>query len=181
MPAKPSRSEIESAVAGQSRPAKRKKKRDSEKLELRLDSLTARRQQVIGGDLTGVSKRTRNNRRFGDYREINYVNWIAGAIVVLIVSVFFWPESSQDSIKEVVAVAQTVDNAPYYAEARVDEQQVTPPDQSFTRETDLDRAADFREQDAQEKQLRALTKKAEAHITKGEYSLPRGNNAVFHI
>ncbi|MEM7358743.1 MAG: hypothetical protein AAF431_06590 [Pseudomonadota bacterium] len=176
MSAKPSRSELETALAGRSRPAKRRKSASTSKAELQLDSMTARRQKVIGGNLTGVSKRPKRGR-LGDAGGINYVNWVAGAIVLMILGVFFWPHESNDVTKEVSGKIEIVRSAPYYTESRVDEQAV-PDEQSFMRPTDLERAADFREQEAREKAIQALFADADAHLANGEYLSPQGDNAI---
>lgn len=176
MSAKPSRSELESALAGRSRAQRKRQGSQVNKMELQLDSMTARRQKVIGGDLTGVSKRPKRGR-FGDTGGINYINWVAGAIVLMILGVFFWPHESSDVTKEVEGKIEIVRSAPYYTESRVDEQEV-PDEQSFMRPSDLERAEDFREQDAREKAIRALFADADAHLANGEYLSPAGNNAI---
>ncbi|NND00849.1 MAG: hypothetical protein HKN85_11770 [Gammaproteobacteria bacterium] len=178
MSAKPSRSEIETAVAGRTKPVKRRK-RPPERVEFQLDSPAPRRQQVIGGDLTGVSKYQKFRRgRLGSSLAVNYVNWIAGVIVLMIVVAFFWPHPKRESTKEVAGTPEKVESAPFYSESRVDEEQNATIDQSFIRETDLDRAGEFREQEARDNQIRELLSEAENHLAKGEYSLPKGGNAV---
>ena len=112
MSVKPSRTELETALAGQTKASAHKKPRTSNPIEMQLDSMTARRQKVIGGDLTGVSKRQKSGQG-GGIRNINYVNWIAIAIVLLILAVFFWPQSNSDSTKEIVGDAKIVETAAY--------------------------------------------------------------------
>jgi len=178
MSAKPTRSELESALAGRAKPDKRSKARATKSVELQLDSMTARRQKVIGGDLTGVSKRQKN-QRFGRGGEINYINWIAGGIVLLIIAVFFWPQSSSDLTKEVAEINNKVDAASFYTESRVDEVESAPAsDQSFIRTTDIERAAEFREQEELDKQVASLFSKADAHVAKGQYTQPADDNAL---
>jgi len=112
-------------------------------------------------------------------REINISNWVASIIVVLILVAFFWPQPNTESIREIAERANTVPAESFYIESRIDEpEQTISKDQSFGRLDDIDRAAEYREQDALEKQLRALTDDAQQHINKGEYTLPKDDNAV---
>ena len=177
MSAKPSRSEIETALSGSSQKRSPTNRR-IESIEQQLDSMTSRRQQVIGGDLTGVSKRQNSKGRFAKLADINYVNWIASAIVLMIIAVFFWPETNNEVVQEVADKGVISNNGTYYDEARVDRPADEEVEQSFTRPSDIDRASEFRAFDEQEQTIRQLLAKAEAHITKGEYTRPKSGNAV---
>ena len=64
MSAKPSRTELETALAGHAKASAHKKPQTSNPIELQLDSMTARRQKVIGGDLTGAKPSAK--RRLGE-------------------------------------------------------------------------------------------------------------------
>jgi len=176
MSVKPSRSEIETALSGNNRRTSSGKRR-IDSIERQLDSMPARRQQVIGGDLTGVSKRQHLRGRFGWLADINYVNWTASAIVLMIVAVFFWPEVKDNVIQEVGDKGIKTQTGTYYDEARVD-RPASEEKQSFTRPSDVDRASEFRVLDEQEQSIRQLLSKAEAHIAKGEYTTPTIGNAV---
>ena len=177
MSVKPSRTELETALAGRTKASVHRKPQPSNPIELQLDSMTARRQKVIGGDLTGVSKRQKS-RYGGGIRDINYVNWIAIGIVMLILAVFFWPQSNSESTKEIAGDAKIVESAAYYSESRVDVEPTVSGDHSFIRQTDVDRASQFRQQDAQDQVIRALLAQADAQVAKGYYSQPDADNAI---
>ncbi|MFT5137021.1 MAG: hypothetical protein ACI9XU_002135 [Arenicella sp.] len=178
MSLKPSRTELETAVAGRTKPSEHKRPRTPNPIEVQLDSMTARRQKVIGGDLTGVSKRQKTDEG-GGIRNINFVNWIAIVIVLLILAVFFWPQSNSESTKEITGDAKIVESAAYYSDSRVDVESEASIDQSFIRQSDLDRASQFRLQDAQDQAIRALLIQADEQIAKGHYSQPDDDNAIY--
>ena len=178
MSVKPSRTELETALAGHPKASVHKKPRTSNPIELQLDSMTARRQKVIGGDLTGVSKRQKLGYG-GGIPDINYVNWIAIAIVLLILAVFFWPQRNSESIKEIAGDAKIVESAAYYSESRVDVEPVASNDQSFIRQTDIVRASQFRQQDAQDQAIRALLTQADAQVAEEHYTKPNNDNAIY--
>jgi hypothetical protein len=178
MSVKPSRTELETAVAGRTKASGHKRPRTPNPIELQLDSMTARRQKVIGGDLTGVSKRQKTGQG-GGIRNINFVNWIAIVIVLLILAVFFWPQSNSESTKEITGDAKIVKSAAYYSDSRVDLESEASIDQSFIRQTDLDRASQFRQKDAQDQAIRALLTQADAQVAKGRYSQPNDDNAIY--
>ena len=176
MSEKHSRSEIENALTGN--PKRNPSNRKSDNVERQIDSLTARRQQVIGGDLTGVSRRRQSNTLWNWFTGINLVNWVASVIVLMIVAVFFWPQPSNNTIKEVSEKQALSESNTYYDEARVDEPEIAPIEQSFTRPSDIDRASDFRALDQREREINSLLAKAEQHIAKGEYTQPNSENAL---
>jgi hypothetical protein len=178
MSVKPSRTELETAVAGRTKASGHKRPRTPDPIELQLDSMTARRQKVIGGDLTGVSKRQKADQG-GGIRNINFVNWIAIVIVLLILAVFFWPQSNSESTKEITGDTKIVESAAYYSDSRVDVESEASIDQSFIRQTDIDRASQFRQQDAQDQAIRALLTQADAQVAKGHYSQPDDDNAIY--
>ena len=176
MTAKPSKSEIENALTGQQRRSPLGGRR-SNNVERQLDSMTARRQQVIGGDLTGVSRKQSAGLRQW-LSEINIINWVASAIVLLIVAVFFWPSGSEDKIREISSTVKSDPTGTFYDEARIDQPTSQIGEQSFIRETDIPRASDFRAIDENEREIKRLLSKAESHIAKGEYTQPSEQNAV---
>lgn len=132
---------------------------------------------MIGGDLTGVSKRKKYGV-FSRYGEISIFNWIAVAIVVMILAAFFWPQADEP-IREVVEKNATVNSSSIYTESRIDEiPEDAIPAQTFSRQNDADRALAFREAEATESKTQELLNSAEAFIAKGAYTQPVGSNAV---
>jgi tetratricopeptide (TPR) repeat protein len=176
VPSKPSRSEIESALSGRTAVVPPKHTGRAQTPDFNFEA-SPRRQQVIGGDLTGVTKRKKTGI-FSRYAEISIANWVAGLLVILIIAAFFWPRDS-DSIKEVSDRANKIQSPSIYTESRLDDEAAPEfKTQNFSRDTDLDRAGDFREADAQELQIRKLIVAAEAFIAKGAYTQPDKANAV---
>lgn len=174
---KPSRSEIERAVRGNQRQPSSVNERSTE-LERALDGSASRRQQVIGGDLTGISRRRTRPSLFSRILEINYINVIAVLIVLSILGVFFWPSSNPNAVRE-VSQQQTPTVSGYQGLERVDApEENAPTETAFSQDSDLQRANEFRLQDKQTKQIEALLAQAQNHIAAGEYSRPPGNNAV---
>jgi hypothetical protein len=175
-PSKPSRSEIESALSGRTAIVPPKHARRTHSADVNFEA-SPRRQQVIGGDLTGVTKRKKPGI-FSRYAEISIANWVAVLLVILIVAAFFWPRES-DSIKEVQDRANRIESPSIYTESRLDDEAAPEiKTQNFSRVTDLDRAGDFREADAEELQIRKLITAAKAFIAKGAYTQPEKANAV---
>jgi len=175
-----SRSEIESALAGRT---SRSKKKARPVADTTFDLNTPpRRQQVIGGDLSGVGKRPKFGL-FSRYSEISIVNWVAGAIVMLIVAAFFWPQEN-NSTQEVVGPGVTL--APQLGETDLSEEEQNDflesesadSSLSFSRDDDIDRASDYRQQDQQDLTIRALLDRAESQAKNGNYTQPSGANAT---
>jgi len=171
MSAKPSRSEIESALSNSSKHSQTNKQTASTSFE---STPASRRQQLIlGGNLSGITKPKRFN--------INYINWVLSAIVLLILVAFFIPTQSNDSVTEVPNDPEkTVDIKPFYNQSRIDEQQIntsTKQPESFARNNDIDRADIYRDQEEQEAQITKLLGQAEDYIKQGAYTLPSNNNA----
>ena len=174
MSAKPSRSEIENALSGQPRAARRPQVRSA---DAKTDA-GHRRQQVIGGDLSGVASRARKDR-LARIRDINIINWISVAIVLLILGAFFWPHTESGSIREVPGQVQATESESFYTESRIDEPQQAPViEQSFSRPNDMDRASEFRTREAIDREVASLLTRAEQHVTRGEYTEPVENNAA---
>ncbi len=179
----PSRSEIETALSGKQKLYKRKVslQDDSDKFsdDFELETRNPRRQQVIGGDLTGVSGRGNKNSFLTKLSDIHLTNWIAALVVLCILLAFFWPHSSSQSIREITEQNLETKTETFYTESRIDEpEQTADTDLSFSRETDLDRANDFREQDQAQQEIEELLIKAKQHIAKNEYTNPKDNNAL---
>ncbi|RBP48601.1 tetratricopeptide repeat protein [Arenicella xantha] len=176
MPSKPSRSEIESALSGQNERRKRATKKSASP-ELELDS-TPRRRQVIGGDLTGVAGRPKPSI-LSRCADLGLPYWIGVALVALILLAFFWPKSG-DSTREVIQAQALTQEALISNIEPIpgSEQPVVAENPVFTRDSDADRAEAFREQESEDRQIRSLIKKAEAHIAKGEYTEPKQGNAA---
>ena len=179
MPSKPSRSEIESAVAATRKPSARRKKVGlSSGSSLNSQARQPRRQKVIGGDLSGVSKNSSNSGILFRIRKINSVNWIAIAIVLAIFAVFFSPQPDKQKTIEIVSQAEEAVESVYSAESRVDHTPVVQEQRSFLRTTDIERANIFRDQEILDKKIAVLLANAKVHMANSEYSVPKGNNAV---
>lgn len=173
---KPSRAQIENALAGSNKRANSEQKRRNPEPDFSFDA-SPRRQQVIGGDLSGISKRKRTGL-LGKYGEISIANWVAGFLVLLILVAFFWPKSSEP-IREVNSGSKVVPDQSIYQEARLDDvAQPEVQEQPFGREDDLQRAKQFRQADELDGQIRTLLAAAERYVEKGAYTEPKSNNAT---
>jgi len=180
MSIRPSKSELESALSGKKQFHSDLNSGNKNKSHApMMQNNNPRRQQVIGGDLTGVSSRHKKNWRT-KLSQINIVNWVAGFIVLLILAAFFWPTTTDESIKEVVEKSQAIKTESFYTESRIDEAPVNEIDKEtpFSRETDLQRASIYREQDQQQKKIQSLLSKASEYSNKGQYTVPKNQNAI---
>jgi len=175
MSSTPSRSEIETALSGRTKRHKAKTKRPPQpSFDLEVPP---RRQQVIGGDLTGVNSRPKRGI-FSRYSDISLSFWFAGAVVLLILLAFFWPQSG-DSTREVTeALAKTQSEMISSVEPVEESANQTSEVGSFTRDSDLVRANDFRERDEKNIAIGELLKKAETLVAKGQYTQPASNSAA---
>ena len=164
-----SRSEIESALQG----AKIKKKPSKRKVEETpfLD-IPPRRQQVLGGDLSGISSRPKSIGH--KLIDVSVVNWIVGLTVLAIVGAFFWPQG-HNSVTEIAnqQIAE-IEGDTQLEEVGVNDQGGS----NFSRDTDLNRANDYRLQDAQELQIRNLLVQAREFVRKRQFITPQDVNAV---
>jgi hypothetical protein len=175
-----SRSEIESALSGKTSRSKKKARTAASKaFDL---SAPPRRQQVIGGNLTGVAKRPKSGI-FSRYSNTGITNWLAGIIVMLILAAFFWPQEN-NSTQEVVGPGVTL--APQLGETDLSEaeqndfleNEAGKSALSFSRDDDIGRAGNFRQQDAQDIEVRTLLDKAKVQIKSERYIQPNDNNAT---
>lgn len=176
----PSRSEIERALSGRTKRNTRKAKRpEIESFDL---SVPPRRQQVIGGKLSGVSKRNKYGI-FSRYSDISIANWVALFVVGMIIAAFFWP-NTKDPIRE-------IDSPEQLAQAQLGETDLTQSEQAdlldsendnteleFSRTSDLERANSFRDQEVEDIQIRTLLDNAKKHISNARYLQPITGNAV---
>ncbi len=168
----PSRSEIETALSSSNTKHKSKKKRQTAKSDFEFGE-PPRRQQVIGGDLTGVNQRKKLGV-FSRHGEWNIVGWLGAIVVALIVVAFFWPEQQNATTEIEVKPDQTKVVA-------VDEQTIEEAatgSSSFARDTDKERVEIFRQQDALDQRVLALLKSAAEHIKKRQFTQPPQDNAV---
>jgi len=178
--AAPSRSEIESALSGRTK-RNPQKPRPVNPQEFDLN-VPPRRQQVIGGNLSGVSNKP-SFGIFSRYSNVSITNWVALAIVLLILLAFFWPAGKKSTL-ETTSPALT-------AQAQLGETDLSPDEQneliargsadidpSFSRPSDIERAAEFRSLDSQELQIRALLDQAKTNISKGQLLKPEEANAL---
>ncbi len=165
----PSRSEIESALSGKTKktPYQAKPKPSFDLGE------PPRRQQVLGGDLSGVNQ-TKKYGLFSRYSDINIAAWVGGFVIVLIFVAFFWPEQPNS----VTEISKELDENRIVAVEDQDLDDAVAGQANFSRDTDFDRANEFREQDALDNQVRELLQTAAAHIRKRELTQPPEKNAV---
>ena len=176
MPSSHSRSEIESALSSKSKkmgssPAHAKTKPQSNRV-------SPRKQQVLGGNLTGVSAQ-RNSKVGIWFSGINIVYAIGLVVIAIILLAFFWPQANERSVREVEASQQIKESESIYRESRIDEpQSLAPTSENFGKLDDLTRATAFREQEALESKVSELLDVAARHRTRGEYTEPAGKNAV---
>ena len=165
-----SRSEIESALVGDKFNQKSVKRRIEPNTIL---NVPPRRQQVLGGDLSGISSRPRSLSH--KLTDVSVVNWLVGLIVLAIIGAFFWPQS-QPSVTEVPAQQQLVE---IERDALVEEVEIIEEEDSgFSRDNDLARANDYRQQDAQELQIRDLLSQAQEFTSKRQFTVPKNANAI---
>lgn len=179
---KPSRAEIESAVGGNLRHNSLRNNSRSAvnptSPALQLDTLNNRRQQVIGGDLTGISHRSGGSGWLQQLRRVNFVNVIAVGIVIAILGVFFWPSGNKNVVREISTDTKPKTSG-YQGVERTDDPELTGTNNdAFSHDDDLDRATEFRLEDTQHRQIELLLSAAIQHVNAGEYSRPPGNNAV---
>lgn len=174
-----SRSEIEAALSGEQRLSKRHTAKNKASINHEFDSNTPRRQQVIGGDLTGVSRRRHRDGLLSKLSNVNLTNWLAGIVVLSILIAFFWPNSSSQNIREIANSDIAAQTENFYTESRIDDpQQNAPESTSFSRVNDVNRAEDYRNQEQTQQQIEELLISAKQHIAKGEYTRPNDDNAI---
>jgi len=167
----PSRSEIESALSGRTKKATPSQTR---KPAPELDfGEPPRRQQVIGGNLSGVNKRKKFGL-FSRYSDFNVANWVAGFVVLLIIAAFFWPDK-KDTVTE---VAKQLEENRVVELGGQEFEETAAGVSSFARETDAGRANTYREIDATDTQIRELLKVASDHVRERQFTQPRNQNAV---
>jgi len=169
MSSKPSRSEIENALSGG---VKKQRNRQAQP-QFDLDA-PPRRQQVIGGDLTGVTNRPKIGL-FSRYGNVSISYWVAGAIVLLIIIAFFWPKGGESTREIANAEAKLQDQLSSSIEPI---EVITPLSNSFTRDSDLDRANNYRSQEQDESKIRDLLQTAQTFLAQGKYTEPQGENAA---
>jgi len=173
MSSTPSRSEIETALSGRT---KRQANKPRRPVEPSFDlNAPPRRQQVIGGDLTGVTNRPKRGL-FSRYSNVSISYWIAGAIVLLILLAFFWPKGGE-STREVVEAEAKIRNT---IDSSIEPVEVEPESsgKEFTRESDIQRADQYREQVTIEQQVQALLQQAEKYENQGQYTQPAEQSAL---
>jgi len=178
--AAPTRSEIENALSGRTK-VNPKKARQIPSAEFDLN-VPPRRQQVIGGNLSGVS----NKPKFGifsRYGNMSIINWSAVVIVCLILLAFFWPQNKKSTL-ETTSPELTNQIQLGETDLSIDEQTELLKNEngsdvlSFSRDDDLDRAGDYRAKDAQDLQIRALLDQAKIRISKGQLLKPADASAL---
>ncbi|MCH2191346.1 MAG: sel1 repeat family protein [Gammaproteobacteria bacterium] len=156
----------------------RKKIKNSRIVEKQtLDSDKAslpRRQNVIGGNLSGVSQTKRFGwlRRFGDS---NITLWALVIVIALILAAFLWPQAEGDITKEVTRklnpnnVIAIDDKIAFEASTGK---------ASFTNINDKARADAYRAQDKIDQQVAEMLRQADQYLRSRQFTLPAGANAV---
>lgn len=165
----PSRNEIESALDANKHRDTRQK---SQQMRDIFEKSDHRERNVIGGDLTGISSRQKNKSGWFSFNDINYVNWIAGLIVILIAAVFFWPDSKQKKAEPTRSLQQTSSSQSKDVESPQPDQAI------FSRNDDLDRANQFRNDADIEQKANTLLTTGKTLLRKGHYSTPPNENAI---
>ena len=166
---RPTRSEIESALADKTT----SKKRPARKLQVPTDHTgRKRRQKVIGGNISGVSSQPKKSP--------NLLVWVIGILTLMVLGALLIPEPDDKTKKhqEAMEAIKKVDKI--YTESRVKEDAEQKPandEQLFTRETDVERAKEYRIQEVREKEVSVLLEKATQLIEKERYTKPVDNNA----
>lgn len=176
----PSRSEIEVALSGRTSKSTAKA-RPAPDSTFDLNA-PPRRQQVIGGKLTGVTNRSKFGI-FSRYSDISITNWVALLIIMLILAAFFWPQENKPT-QEVLGAGVTV--APQLGETDLSEDEQNDfldneagdSSLSFSRDNDLQRAGNYRQQEALDLKIRSLLDKAKDEVKNGKYTQPTGGNAI---
>jgi len=168
-PAELSRSEIESLVGLR----ENKTKTPPPKPAVNFD-VPPRRQHVLGGDLTGIAHRPKSISN--KLLDVSVVNWFVGILVLAILGAFFWPQGER-SVSEVPNQIST------QIEGDTDTSEITSTktedeNEGFSRDNDLDRANNYREQEEHDAQITRLTNKALAFVKLRQFTLPRQDNAV---
>lgn len=167
----PSRSEIESALSGRTRNVQPKPRKETA-TDFEFGE-QPRRRQVIGGDLAGVNQRKKFGL-FSRHRSVTLVNWGAGAVILLILAAFFWPQK-KDSVTE---VAKQIDENQVVALEDQAIIQAVNGTSNFARQTDIVRAEEYRAQDEIDTKIDALLNVANEHIRARQFTRPEKSNAV---
>ena len=166
-----SRKDLEAALSRN----KIKKDKTIAKEALENDSSTLpRRQNVIGGNLSGVSQNKRFSwlRRFGDS---NITLWALGIVVTLIVAAFLWPQAEGDITEEVKRKLNTNDVIAIDDKIALE---ASTGKASFTNDNDKARADAYRAEDKIDQQVTEMLKQADQYLRSRQFTLPAGANAV---
>lgn len=177
MSSKHSRSELEAALTPKSKAQNASNHNKANTQDRHLEH-GRRRQQVIGGNLTGVANR-RNAGLLAKVTDINLFNWIAVILVLLILLAFFWPSTEHSAIREKQHKIADSENDLIHNQNKQDSTAIGAPTvQTFSRATDLQRADGYREQEALEREISGLLIIASEQIGRGDYTVPIEKNAT---
>lgn len=170
---KPSRSEIEQAVASH-KPADVAPPPPGFSGNKESPADQGRAAKVLGGDIGGIRKKPR--------RQVGFIWWFTTALILLIGIVLLIPAPESDEQPNVANGPPAVEADPIYRDSRVDEPAAEEEASAaaISNPEDVQRANEFRENERQTQAIAALSEKAKANIRKGEYTQPKGNNALLH-
>ena len=171
MPNSPTRAEIESALSGRNKSTRKNTKQNLPE-DLHFGE-PPRRQQVIGGNLSGVNRRKKFGL-FSRYSEVNMVNWLAGVLVLLILAAFFWPQKKNPTAE----IAKQFDTNKVIAVEDEILEQAASGNASFARDSDQSRANAFRAEDKIDQKVTELLAQAADFLRAKQYTQPRNANAV---
>lgn len=174
MPKTPSRNEIESALDANKPRSSNDASQKNQQMRGLFEKNEYRERNVIGGDLTGISSRRKTRSDWFHFDSINFVNWIAGLIILMIAAVFFWPDSKQKSIEPQTKLPQTESSSILNKESKQTELNQT----IFSRNDDLERAKQFRDEADIEQKANTLLVSGKTLLRKGHYSTPEKENAI---
>ena len=166
---KPTRSEIESALAGKTVT----KKRVTKPLKVPTDHASSRRRQkVLGGNISGVSAKPKNSP--------NLLTWVIGILSIMVIAAMLVPEPNDKSDKHQASMDAIKKVDKIYTEARIpdtEEKTSVTDGEAFSRNTDIERAKQYRIEEEQEKKITALLDQATALIEKQRFTKPENDNA----
>ncbi len=137
-----------------------------------------RQAKVLGGDPSGVKSKSFGHTVWSRITTFGLINTAAALMVTVIMVAFFWPTNPK-GVKEIALADEQLEAANFYSESRIDDipELTESVNQTFVRETDIERADDYREQEYVDSRTEELLAQAEIYLTEGAYTHPAGANA----